>query len=129
MHGRCDYVDNGQAAVDLVLENLRIRDLHPDLTFWNYSLILLDYSMPNMDGPATANKICKAYAQYKKKPPHIVCLTAFTEKIYKDKACESGMNEFITKPIDKTKLKKIMRDQNVIFQAEANWEYESHIFF
>ena len=128
MHGRCDYVDNGQAAVDLVLENLRIRDLHPDLTFWNYSLILLDYSMPNMDGPATANKICKAYAQYKKKPPHIVCLTAFTEKIYKDKACESGMNEFITKPIDKTKLKKIMRDQNVIFQAEANWEYGSQNF-
>ena len=35
------------------------------------------------------------------------------------------MNEFITKPIDKTKLKKIMRDQNVIFQAEANWEYGS----
>ena len=128
MHGRCDYVDNGQAAVDLVLENLRIRDLHPDLTFWNYSLILLDYSMPNMDGPATANKICKAYAQYKKKPPHIVCLTAFTEKIYKEKACESGMNEFITKPIDKTKLKKIMRDQNVIFQAEANWEYGLHNF-
>ena len=128
MHGRCDYVDNGQAAVDLVLENLRIRDLHPDLTFWNYSLILLDYSMPNMDGPATANKICKAYAQYKKKPPHIVCLTAFTEKIYKDKACESGMNEFITKPIDKTKLKKIMRDQNVIFQAEPNWEYGLHNF-
>ena len=128
MHGRCDYVDNGQAAVDLVLENLRIRDLHADLTFWNYSLILLDYSMPNMDGPATANKICKAYAQYKKKPPYIVCLTAFTEKIYKDKACESGMNEFITKPIDKTKLKKIMRDQNVIFQAEANWEYGSQNF-
>ena len=128
MHGRCDYVDNGQAAVDLVLENLRIRDLHPDLTFWNYSLILLDYSMPNMDGPATANKICKAYAQYKKKPPYIVCLTAFTEKIYKEKACESGMNEFITKPIDKTKLKKIMRDQNVIFQAEANWEYGSQNF-
>ena len=128
MHGRCDYVDNGQAAVDLVLENLRIRDLHPDLTFWNYSLILLDYSMPNMDGPATANKICKAYAQYKKKPPYIVCLTAFTEKIYKEKACESGMNEFITKPIDKTKLKKIMRDQNVIFQAEANWEYGLHNF-
>ena len=128
MHGRCDYVDNGQAAVDLVLENLRIRDLHPDLTFWNYTLILLDYSMPNMDGPATANKICKAYAQYKKKPPYIVCLTAFTEKIYKEKACESGMNEFITKPIDKTKLKKIMRDQNVIFQAEANWEYGSQNF-
>ena len=128
MHGRCDYVDNGQAAVDLVLENLRIRDLHPDLTFWNYTLILLDYSMPNMDGPATANKICKAYAQYKKKPPYIVCLTAFTEKIYKEKACESGMNEFITKPIDKTKLKKIMRDQNVIFQAEANWEYGPHNF-
>ena len=61
MQGRCDYVDNGQAAVDLVLENLRIRDLHPELTFWNYSLILLDYSMPNMDGPATAINICKAY--------------------------------------------------------------------
>jgi CheY-like chemotaxis protein len=114
MHGRCDYVDNGEAAVDLVLANLRMRDLHPDLTFWSYSLILLDYSMPNMDGPATAINICKAYQQYNKKPPYIVCLTAFTEKIYKDKACQSGMSEFISKPIDNMKLKKIMREQNVI---------------
>lgn len=110
MTGRADYVDNGQAAVDLVLANLRSKEEHPDLPFWGYSLILLDYSMPNMDGPATAINICNAYRHYDATPPHIVCLTAFTEKIYKDKACDSGMNEFISKPIDNNKLRKIMRE-------------------
>ena len=61
MQGRCDYVDNGKSAIDLVNENLRMQKLHPNLPFWQYSLILLDYSMPKLDGPATATQIVNAY--------------------------------------------------------------------
>ena len=86
----------------------------------SYSLILLDYSMPKMDGPTAAQKICELYKQYSAEKPHIVCLTAFTEKIFEDKARQSGMQEFISKPINNSKLKKIMRDCNLITQAEAN---------
>ena len=42
-----------------------MKGLHPEVPFWSYSLILLDYSMPNMDGPATAIKICEAYKRFK----------------------------------------------------------------
>ena len=97
-----------------------MQKLHPDLPFWSYSLILLDYSMPTLDGPATAIKICELYKQYLQEIPHIVCLTAFTEKIFEDKARDAGMSEFISKPINNSKLKKIMRECNLINQAEAN---------
>ena len=52
--------------------------------------------------------------------PHIVCLTAFTDKIFEENAKAAGMNEFITKPINNARLKKIMRECNLITQAEAN---------
>ena len=70
--------------------------------------------MPKLDGPATAIQICNAYKQNGMETPHIVCLTAFTEKIFEDKARESGMAEFISKPINNIKLNKIMRECNLI---------------
>jgi CheY-like chemotaxis protein len=83
---------------------------HPNLSFWSYSLILLDYSMPKKDGPATAVEICKLYKEAGFDVPHIVCLTAFTEKIFEENAKAAGMSEFITKPINNQRLKKIMRE-------------------
>lgn len=120
MQGRCDYIDSGQGAIDLVQENLRMQKLHPQLPFWTYSLILMDYSMPKMDGPTASIEICKLYKAAKQEPPHIVCLTAFTEKVFEDKTRSAGMTEFISKPINNSRLKKIMRECNLINQAEAN---------
>lgn len=63
------------------------RDKKPG-TVSHYCLILLDYSMPRMDGPTTAERICELFAKeksissYVPPKPHIVCLTAFTEKIF-----------------------------------------------
>ena len=54
MQGCCDYADHGQAAIDLVANNLKMLKENPTAPKWVYSLILLDYSMPKMDGPATA---------------------------------------------------------------------------
>ena len=62
-----------------------------------YKLILLDYSMPIIDGPETARRICKLYQEeslssiYAPPKPYIVCLTAFTEKIFEDNALDAGM--------------------------------------
>ena len=80
MKGRCDYVDSGQKAIDLITKSLAEGAENPLSP--GFGLILLDYSMPNMDGPTTAVHICKAYKQYRKEQPNIVCLTAFTEKIF-----------------------------------------------
>lgn len=63
MQGRCDYIDSGNGAIDLVKENLRLQKDHPELPFWNYSLILMDYSMPKMDGPTASIEILKLYKE------------------------------------------------------------------
>lgn len=62
MMSRCDYVDSGQKAIDLVTERLKARLTNNNCP--KYNLILLDYSMPNMDGPTTAVHICNVYKSY-----------------------------------------------------------------
>ena len=67
--------------------------------------------MPKMDGPTTSQRIQELYdeekstSSYIPPKPHIVCRTAFTEKIFEQKAREAGMNEFVSKPITNGKLK------------------------
>lgn len=79
-----------------------------------YSLILLDYSMPKLDGPQTAIKIKEIYETYNKKSvkklelPYIVCLTAFKEEIFEKKARQAGMNQFVSKPITNLNLRQIL---------------------
>jgi len=81
--------------------------------------------MPKMDGPTTAVKICELFAKelemYKASPalPHIVCLTAFTEKIFEQKARTAGMKEFVSKPITNARLKQILREVKLISLSES----------
>jgi len=76
--------------------------------------------MPKMDGPTAAQIICELYRTQKVEKPFIVCLTAFTEKIFEEKARQAGIDEFISKPINNAKLKKMMRECHLITQAESN---------
>lgn len=84
--------------------------------------------MPQMDGPTTAREILKLYQaeidEYGRAPPkpHIVCLTAFTEKIFENNARDAGMNGFVSKPITNAKLKQILKEQRLISLAEQIME-------
>ena len=118
-------MDNGLSAVELVRDSLRkSRDRHSESTPF-YTLILLDYSMPKMDGPTAAMKIHELFDQEKEAKgwiptrPHIVCLTAFSEKIFETKARESGMNEFVSKPMSNQKLKQILKEMRLISLSES----------
>ena len=93
LNGRCDFAENGMQAVKFVKDSLENYDEDNSLACL-YNLILLDYSMPLLDGPNTAKAIYRLYKSDKwvhLKPPYIVCLTAFTEKVFQDKAIKSGM--------------------------------------
>jgi CheY-like chemotaxis protein len=78
---------NGQLAVELMKSN-------------HYDLVLMDMQMPVMDGLA-ATKIIRS--EISASVP-IVALTANALKGEQDKCMKAGMNDFITKPFDESKL-------------------------
>ena len=118
--GRCDYAENGESAVDYVSRNLEMNS-RPEYN-WGalYQLILLDYSMPKLDGPATAIRIKKLYEEYNRRSndeismPFIVCLTAFTEQIFEQTARAAGMKQFVSMPITNAKLRQILQEQKFL---------------
>lgn len=62
LQGRCDYTNHGAQAIELCEKSLKnCRGEDPYQTY--YKLILLDYSMPDLDGPATAHKILALFAK------------------------------------------------------------------
>ncbi len=82
---------NGQLAIDLLKSN-------------HYDLVLMDMQMPVMDG-LTATKIIRS--EISAKVP-IVALTANALKGEEDKCIKAGMNDFISKPFDESKLLRVI---------------------
>lgn len=89
----CDIAENGQDAVDKIMQNS------------NYDLILMDVQMPIMGG-YEATKIIRA-AGFK---DLVICgLSANAMKDDFDLAKESGMNDYLTKPIEPASLQKMFK--------------------
>ena len=55
--------------------------------------------MPEMDGPEVAIRVLADIGHTKVEPPHICCMTAYTEKSYEDIALAAGMKDLLTKPV------------------------------
>lgn len=79
--------EDGATAVSLALS------LHPDL-------ILMDLSIPVVDGFDATRLIRGAEAQHGFKPIPIIALTAHAMQQDRVQAIEAGCNAFETKPID-----------------------------
>jgi len=89
-----DVADNGEEAVKKVLE-----EKHP------YDMILMDISMPVMDGiNATSNIRSDSGCDH----VPIVTVTAFTSGLEIGQMFEAGANAFLTKPLDIHKLFTVM---------------------
>lgn len=93
---------SGSAAVEMVRNN-------------TYKIIFMDYMMPYMDGAETTQKIRalsenetnKETSEYYKNVP-IIALTGDTDPSSIERFFESGMNDYVEKPIVKEKLKEMM---------------------
>jgi len=82
----CDVAENGVIAYELIQTN-------------NYDLVLMDLQMPEMDGYETTEKVRRlSGAKYADLP--IIALTASAMLDIKDKAFESGMNDYVSKPFN-----------------------------
>ena len=85
------YAKNGLEAITLFKEN-------PDI-----DIIFMDINMPEMDG-YEATKIIRET----NKEVIIIAQTAFALSGDKEKALNSGCNDYITKPINKAKIHSLI---------------------
>lgn len=83
--------NNGKEAIDVINQN-------------QFDLVLMDCQMPLMDG-YTATEIIKK-EQLSSAP--VIALTANASKEDKEKCMYSGMDDFLTKPIDIQQLNQLM---------------------
>lgn len=90
--------NNGAEAVDLV------KNSYDTLNF--YDIVFMDVQMPKMDG-LTATKIIRNNLQFKKP---IIALTAFADESNVKECLNSGMSGFLSKPIKRTNLRKIITE-------------------
>ena len=89
---------DGQEALDLVKESM-LGNAAP------YNLVLMDVQMPTMDGLQSTRLI----REIGYRAP-IVALTAFSEESNIRDCLDSGMNFFLSKPIRRPQLKKVLKD-------------------
>lgn len=85
-----DIADNGKIGFEKVLQN-------------KYDLVFMDLLMPEMDGYEATKEI----RNFNKDIP-IVALTADVMKGVEAKTKEAGMNNYLTKPVKKDELLKIL---------------------
>ncbi|OAA68161.1 osmolarity two-component system protein sln1 [Niveomyces insectorum RCEF 264] len=87
---------DGQEAYDLVKANMEKNQM--------FDVIFMDVQMPNLDGLQSTRLIRKmGYSA------PIVALTAFSEESNVRECMESGMDEFLSKPIRRPALKQVLQ--------------------
>ena len=74
----------------------------------HYDLIFMDCQMPNLDGYETTRRIREGHAGDENKNIPIVAITAHAMDSEKQKCLDSGMDEYLTKPIDLLSLKALL---------------------
>jgi CheY-like chemotaxis protein len=84
-------VENGKEALD-------------ELNYNAYDLVLMDLQMPIMDGYEATKAIREGKTSTLNKDIAIIAVTADAMPKTKDRVLEIGMNDYMTKPIDKNEL-------------------------
>jgi CheY-like chemotaxis protein/HPt (histidine-containing phosphotransfer) domain-containing protein len=92
---RADVAGNGREALEAVQR-------HP------YDMVLMDVQMPEMDGLEATRQIRKA--DLGRPSPIIIAMTANAMHGDREKCIDSGMNDYVTKPIQPEKLFKAIEE-------------------
>jgi len=92
---RATTVESGEEAVDIVRRR-------------PFDLILMDCQMPEMDGFEASSIIHGMKKRGEIADVPIIALTANAMKGDREKCLESGMNDYLTKPLRKTKLYNVL---------------------
>jgi PAS domain S-box-containing protein len=87
---------SGAEAVELVKEN-------------DYDIVFMDHMMPEMDG-VDATKIIRALRGEKYSALPIVALTANVVGDVRDMFLKSGMNDFLSKPLEFREIERVLKE-------------------
>ncbi|KAL6950801.1 hypothetical protein ACO0QE_000082 [Hanseniaspora vineae] len=101
-YSNIDLAFDGQDAVDKVRAIMERSENGNEY----YDIIFMDVQMPRIDG-LEATRIIRNELHYTK---NIVALTAFADDSNIKECLESGMNGFLSKPIKRPMLKKILQE-------------------
>ncbi|MDC0558995.1 response regulator, partial [Candidatus Izimaplasma bacterium] len=105
--------NNGQEVLNILKAGIR-----------DYKLILMDIQMPIMNGREATIAIRKSAAKYRNIP--IIAMTAHALEIERKKSLAAGMNDFLTKPVEMTKLFNVLSKYIDIVSVSINPEnYET----
>ena len=90
-----DLAKSGKKAIEMIKKN-------------DYDIVLMDHMMPEMDG-VDVTMVIRALPgdKYKKLP--IVALTANVVGDVRDMFLESGMSDFLPKPLEETEIERVLR--------------------
>ncbi|ETR72844.1 MAG: two-component system, unclassified family, sensor histidine kinase and response regulator [Candidatus Magnetoglobus multicellularis str. Araruama] len=107
-----DVANNGVEAIDTITNN-------------SYQLVLMDIQMPDMDGYEATRRIRKM-PDYARLP--IIAMTAHAMKGDRELCMDAGMNDYITKPINRNQLFEMIHKwiQNKNPVSQNTIEIEQH---
>lgn len=98
------FAENTNYSLDIVKDGERALLM---LDRYNYDVVLMDLTMPKMDGFDAADQIRKHQNKKLRKIP-IIATTARTREEDLEQCKEVGINEVLVKPIDKDKLFQVV---------------------
>ena len=83
----------------------------------NIKLILVDYSMPDIDGP-TCTKLMRQFMSeemglLRKVQPLICILSAYTEQSYMNASLSAGADLYYAKPIFKAQMRILLQNARI----------------
>ena len=94
--GVVDTAKSGTEAIEKIKEN-------------EYDMVFMDHMMPGLDG-VDVTKIIRAMQGEKYKVLPIIALTANVVGDVRDLFFESGMNDFLSKPLDRAEIERVLRE-------------------
>jgi PAS domain S-box-containing protein len=93
--GEVDTADSGAMALSLVEQH-------------NYDMLFMDHMMPEMDG-VDATRLIRAMPEEKYRQLPIVALTANVVGDVRDMFLQSGMNDFLAKPLEGAAMERVLQ--------------------
>lgn len=75
-----------------------------------FDLVFMDCEMPNMDGYTATSRLRRWEADAGLKPVHICGVSAHVMAEYRERAMQSGMSDFIAKPLRRPDLLRVLMD-------------------